>query len=355
VREFYRMNSGFFLLFGTLAFGFMSEIEHKALAQFFVSSVPSLMIPVAVWIMYLVKVLRFNNGELQMETNRFLFNIQFLSTQERVPACTLLIFLQFLPALAYGVFLIGMASEQSAYGSIMIIVAALAVIWASGVTAMLRYMQNPYREVKVSAFKRFLDRHYVRHPLQFYVEWLLRKFPFMLGAIKFMTGALLFAVSVVYRHEAFDWRFLAMAITTCGVANLLLVFHLVSFEHFHFGWTKSLPLKRSTRFTRLLIVVGIFLIPECVILVKYFPAHLPTHLIAQNVIYLLSLIAFFLGFFHTRTAPLEYFTRKVFWIYIVIIILILFRTPLVVLAPFNLVAGYVLFYRNYYQLEFTDS
>ena len=64
VREFYRMNSGFFLLTATLAFGFMSQAEHVALAQFFVSSPAALLIPVCIWIAYALKILAFNIRQL---------------------------------------------------------------------------------------------------------------------------------------------------------------------------------------------------------------------------------------------------------------------------------------------------
>src|SRR5687768_12138586 len=97
-KEFYRLNSGFFLLIATLTFGFMSGVEHKALAQFFVSSPNVLLIPVGVWVVYTFKILNFNKRQANLEENRLLINISFLPAREQILCAGLCFVIQFLPA-----------------------------------------------------------------------------------------------------------------------------------------------------------------------------------------------------------------------------------------------------------------
>jgi hypothetical protein len=352
-REFFRMNSGFFLLFGTLAFGFMSEIEHRALAQFFVSTSITAMIPSAVWLLYTMMIIRFNRNQLQLDENRFLFNLQFLSTSKQAFLGTAVFSVQFSPALAYAIYLIKNAVTLPTFYSIGIIVAAVVLCTVSGSAILFRNLNRPYRKRTVSRLKGFLDRRYVKPITHFYVEWLLRKDPFMLLATKIFTGAVLLGVCNLYRHEAYDWRLMAMSITLCGIANIVIVFHLVNYEHFFIGWIKNLPLKKSTRLLRLVMIMIFFLLPEFVVLLKNYPSTLNPSRIALDAFFLVSIITFLVGFMHTAAAPLEYFIRKSLWIFVVLIVMILFKIPLTVLAGINTISGGVLFMRHYYLFEAT--
>ncbi len=69
------------------------------------------------------------------------------------------------------------------------------------------------------------------------------------------------------------------------------------------------------------------------------------------VFYLLSVCSFLFGFLQTRSWSLESFTRHSFWIFVFFLLLILFNTPVFMLAILNFAAGYVLFIRNYYLFE----
>jgi hypothetical protein len=350
-KEFYRLNSGFFMLIGTLTFGFMSGVEHKALAQYFVSSPYTMLIPAGVWILYTLKILAFNNRQLNQDENRILFNMAFLSSAQQT-FCTALFFtLQFLPALCYGIFLSGIAWTLQAYQSILMILVALLACCAVSAVILIRSCHNPFREKKVSSFRRFIDHQFHKPVLQFYIEWILRKDPLMLAGIKIFSGALILAVCILYATEDYDWRFISMAITGCGIANLLILFQLQDFEHAHIGWIKNLPITLARRYLRLMIVIVFFLIPESVVLVKYFPAHLHPYWMMLNLFYLLALCMFFFGFLHIRSRPLENFTRKAFWIFITLILLILFKVPLISLCILNFTAGYLLYSRNYYLFE----
>lgn len=349
--EFYRMNSGFFLLIGTIAFGFMSSIEHIALAQYFISSGPTMMVPVGIWILYTIKIIMFNRHRLQLDENRFLYNLQYLRSKMQFAIFSEVILLQLLPAIVYGCFLIFIALETSSLQSIAVVIVALPACAVCAALTLTRSIKRPEQENRVSVLKRFLDRHYRRPLMQFYTESLLRNHPLTLVGVKILSGALLFAVCALYHHEAYDSRLLAMAITSCSVANVTIIYHLVNFENLEIAWIKNLPIPAARRYLTMIGACTLLLGPEIIVLLKNFPSNLPPLQMGVNVFFLISMAGFFVGFLHTRAAPLEYFTKTTFWFYTVLILMILFKVPVMLIGVLVITTGYALFVRNYYRFE----
>src|SRR4051812_2823646 len=104
VSQFYKANAAFFLLILGFCFGFMSGIEHKALAQFFTSSSLLLLIPIGIWVLYTIKIVLFNRHVLQQPENEFMFCFSLLPVSQQVLMLLNVLSAQMLPALLYAVF-----------------------------------------------------------------------------------------------------------------------------------------------------------------------------------------------------------------------------------------------------------
>lgn len=350
-KEFYRLNAGFFFLIGILTFGFMSEVEHKAIAQFFVSSPYVLSIPVGIWTIYNFKILNFNSLQLTRFENQIVFNLAFLSFGQQVLCIGICIVLQLLPAVLYSIFLLYIAWSLAAHQSIMIIFIAMTVLWLSSTTLIIRQLHKPHQEKKISFIKRLLDYQYPKPVIQFYIEWLLRRDPVMLAGTKLFTGLFVFGICVLYVSEKYDWRLMAMATTICAAANLLILFQIRNFEHTHISWMKNLPLSMAKKFGLFLIVFTILVLPETAVLLKYFPDHLSFYLLLLNILYTVSIVTFFFGLLHIKSMTPENFTKKSFWIFITLILLILFKVPLILMSLSNFITGFLLFRKYYYLFE----
>jgi len=349
--EFYSQNSGFFLLCGTLAFGFMSGAEHKALAQFFVSGPSTLAVPVGIWLLYTLKVIRFNGAQLHLPSNRFLFTAQFLPRHQLWLICAQSFGVQLFPVFAYGLYLMTMASSLTKTCSVITIVLALLGCLCFGTFVMYKSLGNPHREFRTSVVTRFFDQRIIRPWVQVYVEWLLRMKPLKISGLKMVTCLLLFGVIALYDYENYDWRLLAMAVTFAGIANVFIVFPMVAFEHTHIGWIKNIPLTRGRRFMTLITASVFFLLPEFIVLARNFPVNLDIQWLLVNVMYLVSLMAFFLGLLHITASPIESITKRSFLILVVLLILILFKIHPIALAFVNTATGYTLFRKHYYSFE----
>lgn len=352
--EFYRMHSGTLLVMATLTLGFMSSAEHIALGQYFISGWIASFIPIGVWCSYSVAILRFNGQQVIRPENRFLSDLQFLPRWRQFRHSLLLFSIQFLPAIAYCTFLCVLATRESASERIILLAGALFLLVGAGAYVLTRQFRGSWHDQTPSKASRIIDRLYPRPHVQFYVEWLLRTDPVGIAATKLATGLLLAGVCALYRYEEYDGRLLAMAITACGLANVLLAFRLLRFEHVQMCWTKNLPIGIGKRYTTILAALCIFLIPEVVVVIRNFPGHLGNLDLGIMVGYLTSIMALLIGTLQVKVAPVEYFTAVAFWLFLGFVVLILFEVPIMLLAALCIIGGVVLFRATYYKLELPE-
>jgi hypothetical protein len=351
VKEFYRLNTGFFLLVITLAFGFMSGVEHKALAMFFISSPIVFMIPITIWSIYALKIINFDRQHFAREENEFLYNLNLLPTPRLLRSLSLCFVSQFLPAIFYGGFLFMMAVANQQWFSLIWILSSLSILICFGTSVLFFQINHPNQDKKVSKLKKFLDARFTKSIQQFYIEWLIRKEPLMLIGTKLFSCLLIYAVCALYKGETYDWRLLAMGTTLSFCANMILIHHLHRFENFHFVGIKNLPITLLRRFLTFVFVFVILCLPEAGVMLKNFPVAVASGYYVYLLIFGISIGVFFYSTAYLPNAHLENFTRSIFMLVILWIVFILFKIPLWILIGINFGGGYYVFTKNYYNYE----
>lgn len=355
VKEYYRLNAGFFLVIGVLTFGFMSDVEHIALAQFFTSSPYLMLIPVFVWMMYMHKVIQFNRRQLRLPENLFLYHFSLLNVPAKVVTLMCVIMIQFTPVLLYGTFLILMAAHAGMSPAIGEVISGL-IIFLSIATARLFFQLNrPHREIKITAVKKLFDHHFTRSVVQFYTGWALRREPILLMATKLFNGLLIYAVAKLYGTEAYDWRLMAMGAVLAFSGNFMIILHLHRFENFHFMIIRNLPIALLKRLLILVIVLLILCIPEIILLIRYFPENLhPIYTFLLIMLGVSSNVVFYSTMFLPGLIQKD-FARLTFAVIMACIVLILFKVPVVLLIFVQFTIGVLLFNRFYYSFEVNTS
>lgn len=106
-----------------------------------------------------------------------------------------------------------------------------------------------------------------------------------------------------------------------------------------------------TRYGRILAAGAFFCLVEIAVLIKNFTGPFGLWWTAQSVLYLVSLIALFIGYLQIATASLESVVKQTFWIFVALILMLLFKIPLIILTIANMICGYLLFRKNYYLYE----
>jgi hypothetical protein len=349
-KEFYRLNAGFFIIIITLTFGFMSDVEHKALAEFFVASPLLSLIPVAVWIVYTIKVILFNRQRLHLAENQFLLASSQLAYSTTAVVAFQTLFFQFMPVVLYGSFLILMGIKHNLLQSVSIIIGAVIFLISLSSVALIRSLKTPIHEPQTSALKKFIDKYTIRPIGWIYAITVLRKEPFLFFGTKIFAGLLLFAVMRLYINETYDERLLAMAAAFAGIGNFMVMMQMQLFDFKYFIIMKSLPISHLQRWSYVVLITFIFVLPEIVLIVKYSPP-LPLVELFSIMLLIPALALMVYSLLYIRFKNEESYGRLTFALAIAHVVLILFKVPISVFVIVNLLASWLIFRSRYYKFE----
>ena len=349
-HEFYRLNSGFFLVVFGLCFGFMRLAEHLALAHFFVSSSTTLLIPFSAWLFYTTKVTLFNQQAMQKTENEFCHYAWLLPRKSRFMATITVAFYQLLPVTLYGIFLLLISLRQDRYFTMALILSVLALLHMIVAFLLHNHLRSPKKEKGTTRLKVWLDRQWSKPFAQIALEWLARKEPGSLLGTKVLSYAVLWGAIKLHQVEGLhDIRLIAWGITIAFTANIVLLYHYHQFENFHFSIYRNLPFRYSKRALHFFTVFAILCLPEAGLLLTRLPRVGFSLLTAATcILYAASIQVLLYGLLYTRHQSLENTVRQCFFVFILLFVLVLFNTPLVALGACLLMTGLFLWIRNYY-------
>lgn len=351
VIPFYQANATFILFIAVMAGGFMSKVEHVALASFFVSTPLSLLVPITLWALYTIKVLRFNQALLLRAENTFMQHYCLLPIGSQWLGWLSAVAAQLLPVIAYGIFLGSMAIQQKAWMSLVVVVLALVVLILFTVALLYRARLYFQRQHTPGGLRRWLDKTFVRPYPLFFIEWIVRRQPLLLFGTKAFGCLLLFGITYLYTDETYDSRLLIMGITAVAAANLQLVWELLQFEHVHFSIVRQLPLPFGRRILYTSVTLCALLLPEVGLIITYLPANLAVTEAMAGVVYLLAGAILFYGILHWRDRAPEQLGGIAFAWVIGSVVLTLFHVPALVLAAVNLFLGLYGWMKYFYRFE----
>ncbi|HRI78614.1 MAG TPA: hypothetical protein PLR06_03685 [Cyclobacteriaceae bacterium] len=352
VKEFYRVNAGFFLIVIGLCFGFMRGSDHVALARYCTSSPFLLMIPFLVWLLYSFQVISFNSLSIRKKENEFLLALGALPPSKIRFHLFATSLRQFLPAIAYAIFLMVIASRSQNL-IIIIWIAGLILIPSFFISISLyRKIIHPDPGVAVSFLQRKMNTLFSKPYLLFYPQWIAGRQPVLVIGTKIMACLMIVAISQLYRFDNYDERLFTMGCALSFSFNLILVFHYQRFENFHFQVMRSLPITPLNRLYSFIMIWCVLLFPEIGTILNYFPTNLSTFQLIPLVAFGLSTGILAYGLLFVKDITLESFTQFVFWICLVWIVTILFKIPAAVLTTIHLALGTWSFQKNFYRFEF---
>lgn len=355
VKEFYRLNTGFFLVIITITFGFMSGVEHKALAEFFVVSPIILLVPIGIWMVYVIKILNFNNNQLYRKENQILFEISLLPRIKQIVQLFIVFSSQFMPAILYAGFLYTTAFKHNKLISLGIISISILFILVIGTWTMYYRVNHIHQEIKISGFKTLLDRRFTKSLFQFYIGWILRREPLLVFTTKLFSGLMIFCVTQLYKGELYDWRLLAMGATFAFGGNFMIVSQIHLFENFSFKILRNLPIHLYRRLIIYILVLLSFCLPEILILVKNFPATLEWPILLAIISFGISINFLYNSLHFVAIFQKKGFAQIIFASIISWIVLILFSVPLLLITFINMTAAIILYRTYFYQYEYNSA
>jgi hypothetical protein len=348
---FYLVNAMFFLVVMAFCFGFMRANEHVALAQYFVSSIWLVLIPIAVWVLYAIKVVLYNTREIREEKNRFLMTLPLLPFSQKATTCTIVSCGQLAPAIAYGLFLVLVGSSPEQWPIVVVILLSLGLLIVGVAWRLHHTLVYPEKEVTTAKPSRWLDRNLVKPAPWMYVQGVIRLRPGSMYVTKIVSCLVIYGATNLYLYDSYDARLYSMAACVAFSANLVLVHLYQIFEVVVLSVTRTLPLSFFTRTKWLVISMIVLCLPEIAILATNLPDAVGIRHYFYVIAFGISLFVFAYGALYVRFADFEAFTRWIFFVSMGWIVLILFGVPLIAGAAIHVVLGVYLLKKYFYSFE----
>ena len=350
--EFYRLNAAFFLVLIGLCAGFMSGVEHQALAAYFTSSPFLLLVPVLCWFFYAGKVISFNQKTSNLPENIFIRDLFLLKRHIQWATALPFILSELMPIILYSIFLALVAIDKSMLWSVALISIVIIMIVLMTTIAFIRTLNHSLSETKVWALRHYLNSRFSRFHFQFFIEWIVRRDFAVLMGTKLFSCLLLLAITNLYQTDRYDWRLLAMGLTIAFAGHLVLIFHFQRFEEIYLSFIRNLPLSIVKRLLNFILVFTLISLPDFGLIIRNFPSFLSTGILPFTIVFGISIFILIYGYLYTSPVSLEKLIQRSFALIIIILILILFNIPLWVISVVLLTTGSILYKKHYYAFEF---
>jgi hypothetical protein len=355
VREFYRANAGLFFLVIGIGAGFMRSNEHIALAEFFSASPTLMLVPILVWTIYTLNVMKFNHDILKRKENEFIFHITLLPPLQKWFGLLVTLLYQLLPAILYGMFLMVFAIKNDFIATLLVIIASLFLLIFIGSFALSYALHNPNQEKKIGVLTKFLNVSFTKPYPLFFPEWIARREPLMLFGTKIFSCLILLGVTQLYKTDVYDLRLLGLGIVIAFSAQVVLVCEIHRFDNFHFTLNRNLPIPFVQRLLYFFCTLLVLIIPELGMIVKNYPAEFDMWSLISSITFALSIPIFFYGLLYSKDRDQEKFMPFVFFFAISWILLVLFKIPLWVIASVDVAVGLICLKNFYYSFEYISK
>lgn len=353
-REFYRINAGFFLIVIGICFGFLRDVEHLALAQYFISAPVLLGIPILVWMLYTLKILSFNHHAVHQSENSFVYSSALVPAR-LATSLVLVSVQQLMPALLYGAFLLANAWYYGQLPAVAGILIALGSFICLVSGRLYWDIAHPDDEVKVSWLRSKINLTITKPYVWFYPAWILRRQPVLILGTKVFAMLIIIGVSRLYLFDTYDERLFEMGCALAFASNLVLVYYYHRFENFHFSMLRTLPLPLSRRMGHFIVTFMILLLPETVAMINYLPAVLSIMQLTTVILFGYSVVFLGYAWLFIKDINLERVIQRVFVMAFLWIVLILFKVPVPVMLLVQVLTALVTYHRHFYSFEFDAS
>jgi len=351
VKEFYRQNSGFFLLLFVLFFGVVAPSQqlayHYTLILGMLETPLFLGIVLFAWFLYGLKTIRFLLGSLDEPEANFLYKLAALSSGRLFWLCMSIQGLLLLPVWAYSFAVMGVAVYRHADGTALLVPLYMVVINTAGAVCLRSRLLFPGRLPVLSMRRR--PRRKVPY-WSILIRYLLKEEKALVGGIKLFSCAALYLLLKEQGPDDYDLRmpFLFYSLSLFGHGAIL--YRCRQMENTRLLFYRAMPVSQAARFGQYALFYWLLLLPEMLVLGWLTPHPIRVTDTAAflfsgySVLLLLNSLLY--------TAP---FTNRVFLRICLLIFGILYccvlGNYLILLSEVFLVTATVLFFRGYARYE----
>jgi hypothetical protein len=274
-RRFYVQNTGFFLVLFYLLFGVVNSGNllnyHKSLMLGFLGNYTFLLLVLLLWTSYALKCTGFILKTFQTQGYDFLFpTLGSIDKPARRRMWLMLHTAIYLPVLVYAAIAVAVALQRHYYLPAAIIVALNTANCVWPLPLYERKLLQPDIIFFTGHIQRWLNRHFTKPPVLFFLYELFTSFPQRILSTKlFSAGVLWLTFLVMAQGNYFDLRGLQLGVMVSVLVHMQLMVHHRAFDDTYLSFMENLPISLFTHYMRQIGVYVLMFLPEMVIITAH--------------------------------------------------------------------------------------
>lgn len=347
---FYKIHGGLFMFFFLVMVGAVEPSQilnyHKLLMVAFISSPLMLMVVFAFWLIYSLKTWHYVAGQIFAQHQAFLFySSTSFSKSKQLLAWLSVQVAVLMPVIAYGVIAVGVGIHFHYYIAPVAILLYLVLLAFAGAWIYTTLVNRLVDGGRQSVLLRWTSKW--RKPyFSLYIFQVFDKMKVKYLLTKWLSYLIIIAVFSLFADVRTDARVAGIAMLAIITAHSVVIFELRTFEETYLSFTRNFPFSKLKLFITFIAVYACILVPEAIWLFSRFSPLLAVQLLLLG----LSITLIFHGLLYWMGLNMDKYLPWILGLFMLIFWLILFRL-LTTLIIVNLIAGFSLFYRNYYQAK----
>lgn len=347
VAEFYRHNIGLLLVVLLLAGGFLSSVEHIALARYAMQLPLVLGVYGVLWALYALKTVQFVRQTLHDPAFEILFFLRIVPTRTRwlVLAGAQAALLG--PVLGYAVFVLAYGYAPGAEWALAAVPGFLLLLNLSAVYRYDAWLKAPHADQRRRSLSAWVTQRWQQPYPLFFIQHALRAEPVLLVLTKLGAGFVLWGVCRLYPTDDYDGRLLSLGVLLAAAVQGPLLVAWKEFEDQKLLFLRNLPFSLAQRAGFYLLTAALLWLPETLLLLRYRPEGVSWDFQLSVAAFGLTLNALFFSSLFEKSRSLEELMPRLFWGVIVGFFLVMFGVPVGGLAVGSLMSALLIFQKTF--------
>ncbi len=348
VTEFYRANTGFFLVILLLVFGFLKTPEHISIAGALAANSKYYLVVLGLWVLYSLKVYQFCIRSKKLPSLQFVADFGMISSINRTSITLLLQIGLSLPILGYSLFLAYMAYTTHQINSMILVLAGTTLITVIFSLFLQRLLIKP---VDLSTSSRIMSwtGAIPRNLSTLFIHHLFHRLPIPFLLTKVFSLAIVIGSSALYRSTEDDHRYLSLGILLAIGVNSAIAFRHAEFKSNRLHIFENLPISKSKQFINGLLTSAFILSPEIIAMIGNNYSDVPiTKLFAIGLMGICLMMLYHI-IPSTKPMTMDNYTKYPFFLTAILFFVILGYVSPIIIGLIALLTAFFLFVYKYAQ------
>jgi len=345
VWDYYRRNVLFLLVIVLFSFGFLSGQEHKTIVTQALASYKLLIYIGLLWLLYGFKFYLFVLRSLGDSKFQFLHHIILASFWKRIIVWFYVCFALNQLTFLYALFMVFMGLSLGKISEVAFILGCQLVIVLIGITIFEYRIKKTVETDSKFSLKLPVSFRFTLPLFLFYHKYLIFKEPVLLLLTKsFSIFSLLFFVWL-FPTDEYDERLFGIAAIIIAVSHLKICSVWLDFQYNSLQFYQNLPLTNWIKISILFLIYFVLLIPEIYLVWIKTSSFISISFQIHWVFFVLSLLVFTHIYQLIIVISEEIRMKWYFFGTILLLILVMYKTPLSMLVLFLVISSIFLFFK----------